>query len=38
MAESEGMQLKEEAVAFKNDLADHASGTVEAVVAPRSYS
>ena len=36
MAESEGMQLKDQVQVFKNDLADHASGTVEAVVAPRS--
>ena len=36
MAESEGMVLKDQVEIFKNDLADHASGTVEAVVAPRS--
>ncbi len=36
MAEEEGMTLKEGLESFKNDLADHASGTVEAVVAPRS--
>ncbi|EFK07184.1 TrkA-C domain protein [delta proteobacterium NaphS2] len=36
MAESEGMVLKDQVEVFKNDLADHASGTVEAVVAPRS--
>ncbi|MFH1123122.1 MAG: SLC13 family permease [Pseudomonadota bacterium] len=36
MAENEGMELKEELEKFKNDVADHISGTVEAVVAPRS--
>ncbi len=36
MAEKEGMLLKEGLEAFKNELAEHASGTVEAVVAPRS--
>jgi len=36
MAESEGMHLKEELKVFKSEVADHASGTVEAVVAPRS--
>lgn len=36
MAESEGMILKPSLEVFKNDVADHASGTVEAVVAPRS--
>ena len=36
MAESEGMILKPTLEVFKNDVADHASGTVEAVVAPRS--
>ncbi|MCG6881344.1 MAG: anion permease [Deltaproteobacteria bacterium] len=36
MAEGEGMTLKPSLEVFKNDVADHASGTVEAVVAPRS--
>ncbi|MCB2225462.1 MAG: SLC13 family permease [Desulfarculaceae bacterium] len=36
MAEEEGLELKPELELFKGDLADHASGTVEAVVAPRS--
>ncbi len=36
MAESEGMILKDQLEVFKNDLSDDASGTVEAVVAPRS--
>jgi di/tricarboxylate transporter len=36
MAEQEGMILKDELEVFKGDLAEHASGTVEAVVAPRS--
>jgi di/tricarboxylate transporter len=36
MAESEGMLLKDELKVFKSEVADHASGTVEAVVAPRS--
>ncbi|MBW1780032.1 MAG: SLC13 family permease [Deltaproteobacteria bacterium] len=36
MAESEDMLLKDDLEVFKNDVADHASGTVEAVVAPRS--
>lgn len=36
MAENEEMILKQEMQVFKNDVADHASGTVEAVVAPRS--
>ena len=36
MADVEGMRLKSEVATFKSELADHASGTVEAVVAPRS--
>jgi len=36
MAEQEGMTLKDGLEVFKNDMAEHASGTVEAVVAPRS--
>jgi di/tricarboxylate transporter len=36
MASEEGMELKDELTVFKGELADHASGTVEAVVAPRS--
>ena len=36
LAESEEMILKEEFEVFKEDAADHASGTVEAVVRPRS--
>jgi len=36
MAESEGMEFKERLENFKNDVAEHTSGTVEAVVAPRS--
>ncbi|MBU4566284.1 MAG: SLC13 family permease [Desulfarculus sp.] len=36
MASEEGMELKEDLELFKGELADHASGTVEAVVAPRS--
>jgi di/tricarboxylate transporter len=36
MAENEGMALKNYLEVFKNDVAEHASGTVEAVVAPRS--
>ncbi|MCF8031858.1 MAG: SLC13 family permease [Desulfarculaceae bacterium] len=36
MAEEEGMALKDDLELFKGELADHASGTVEAVVAPRS--
>ena len=36
MADSEGMILKDQLEVFKNDLSDDASGTVEAVVAPRS--
>ena len=36
MAQEEGMELKEDLALFKGELADHASGTVEAVVAPRS--
>ncbi len=36
MAESEDMLIKDRLEVFRNDVADHASGTVEAVVAPRS--
>ena len=36
MAEEEGMAIKEGLDLFKGELAEHASGTVEAVVAPRS--
>jgi di/tricarboxylate transporter len=36
MAESEGMHLKKALGVFKNEVADHTSGIVEAVVAPRS--
>jgi di/tricarboxylate transporter len=36
MAEAEAMTLKERMEVFKNDVADHSAGTVEAVVAPRS--
>ncbi len=36
MAQNEEMILKQEMEVFKNDVADHASGTVEAVVRPRS--
>ena len=36
MAAEEDMVLKEQIDVFKNDVADHASSTVEAVVAPRS--
>jgi di/tricarboxylate transporter len=36
MAENEEMVLKESLEVFKDDAADHASGTVEAVVRPRS--
>ncbi len=36
LAEEEGMIIKEDLEVFKGDLAEHASGTVEAVVAPRS--
>ena len=36
MAEEEGMELKEGLSVFEGDLATHVSGTVEAVVAPRS--
>jgi di/tricarboxylate transporter len=36
MAEKEGMILKEDLETFKDEMAEHASGTVEAVVAPRS--
>lgn len=36
MAESEEMMLKETVEVFKNHVATHAAGTVEAVVAPRS--
>lgn len=36
MAEKEGMILKEELECFRDDLAEHVCGTVEAVVAPLS--
>ena len=36
MAQEEGMDLKPHLEVFKDDLAEHANGTVEAVVAPRS--
>jgi len=36
MAEKEGMILKEELEVFRDDLAEHVCGTVEAVVAPHS--
>ncbi len=36
MAEEEGMELKEQLNVFAEELADQESGTVEAVVAPRS--
>jgi len=36
MAESEDMRIKDNLEVFKNDVASHASGTVEAVIAPRS--
>ncbi len=36
MAESEDMLLKDNLEVFKDDAASHSSGTVEAVVAPRS--
>ena len=36
MAAEEGMTLAEAVTVFKNDLAEYASNTVEAVVAPRS--
>jgi len=36
MAEEEGMTLKHELEVFKDDVSDTTSGTVEAVVAPRS--
>jgi di/tricarboxylate transporter len=36
MAEEEGMTVKEGLEVFKNDISESASGTVEAVVAPRS--
>lgn len=36
MAEEEGMILKDHINIFRNEVADHASGIVEAVVAPRS--
>jgi di/tricarboxylate transporter len=36
MAESEDMVIKDRVEVFRNDVADHASGTVEAVVSPRS--
>ena len=36
MAKDEGMTIKEEPEIFKNEIAESVSGTVEAVVAPRS--
>ena len=36
MAKEEGMTIKEELEVFKNDVSESISGTVEAVVAPRS--
>ncbi|MGM0664070.1 MAG: SLC13 family permease [Thermodesulfobacteriota bacterium] len=36
MADNEEIIIKQEMEAFKDDAADHASGTVEAVVRPRS--
>ena len=36
MAQEEGLELKETLEVFKGELAEHASGNVEAVVAPRS--
>ncbi|MBN2061650.1 MAG: SLC13 family permease [Deltaproteobacteria bacterium] len=36
MAKNEEMDIKEEVEVFKNDVAVHTSGTVEAVVKPRS--
>ncbi len=36
MAKNEGMTIKEEPEIFKNEIAESVSGTVEAVVAPRS--
>ena len=36
MAEAEGMLLKDHVEVFKEELAEHSSGTVEAVVPPRS--
>jgi di/tricarboxylate transporter len=36
LAESEDMVIKDRVEVFRNDVADHASGTVEAVVSPRS--
>ncbi len=36
LAEEEGMTLKDELEIFKDDVSDTTSGTVEAVVAPRS--
>jgi di/tricarboxylate transporter len=36
MAEHEGMLLKDSLQVFRNDVAENTSGTVEAVVAPRS--
>jgi len=36
MAKDEGMRIKEEPEIFKNEIAESVSGTVEAVVAPRS--
>ena len=37
MAEEENMKVLPQLDVFKNELSEHASGTVEAVVAPRSY-
>ncbi len=37
MAKEENMQILPQLDIFKNELSEHASGTVEAVVAPRSY-
>ncbi len=36
MAQEEGMTLKDNIEVFKEEMLEHASGTVEAVVAPRS--
>ncbi|MBW1703712.1 MAG: SLC13 family permease [Deltaproteobacteria bacterium] len=36
MAEEEGMTIKDDLEVFKNDVSESISGTVEAVVAPRS--
>jgi len=36
MATEEGMVLRDSLILFKNDLSEHTSNTVEAVVAPRS--